>query len=388
MMAVTYEHTHDVERSKLPQAIKNELSKLFSKNIHIAHSKTRISKAALGIKTQRLRCLCITAAIEEMYTIGKFEIKSLDNLKEKHIQFLVDHWVAKKQTRGTIENKLTYLATLASWLKKANIVKDPDSYPSLAELPKRTGIVIEDKSWESHGIDVNALIGRIAMENKHIGIQLMLQITFGVRAEESMLMRPYDTVMRLFGETYLQVEDGTKGGRPRKFKIDDESQLAIIEIAKNYINNKSKTTIPAEYSLKRWKSHYYYVLGKHGITKEGLGITAHGLRAQYLNNLYKNLTGLDSAVRGGEKPAQDILAAARQIITEHAGHSIASKANAYIGSHATMKTKTSKDLTNEQVLAALQTSEGNKMKAAEQLGCSRSYLYKRLKDLEQNHEQA
>ncbi|MEB0233154.1 helix-turn-helix domain-containing protein, partial [Undibacterium sp. 10I3] len=98
--------------------------------------------------------------------------------------------------------------------------------------------------------------------------------------------------------------------------------------------------------------------------------------------------GLDSAVRGGEKPAQDILAAARQIITEHAGHSIASKANAYIGSHATMKTKTSKDLTNEQVLAALQTSEGNKMKAAEQLGCSRSYLYKRLKDLEQNHEQA
>ncbi|MEB0032983.1 integrase domain-containing protein [Undibacterium sp. RTI2.1] len=381
-MALNYDHTHDVKRAKLPQALKDELSALFPKHIHRAHSKTRQSKAALGAKTQRLRCLCMVASIEELYTVGKFEIASLSNLKEKHINFLVTHWVSKKQTRGTIENKLTYLSTLATWLRKANIVKNPESYPSLCELPKRSGIVMEDKSWESNGVDAQELIGRITMENKYIGIQLMLQITFGLRAEESMLMRPFDTVMRLHGETYLMVEDGTKGGRHRRVEIDDESQLEIIETAKQYINNKSKTTIPNEFSLKQWKSKYYNILRKYGLTKKGLGVTPHGLRSQYLNNLYKNLTGKDSPVRGGTLPQKDILESARKIIAEHAGHSLASKSNAYIGSHAAIKLKTSKDITNDQILKSMEEAEGNKMKAAQMLGCARSYLYKRLKEME------
>jgi DNA-binding NtrC family response regulator len=62
----------------------------------------------------------------------------------------------------------------------------------------------------------------------------------------------------------------------------------------------------------------------------------------------------------------------------------ASKANAYIGSHAAMKAKTSKDLTNRQILDSLQKNGGNKMEAAKQLKCSRSYLYQRLKDIDNN----
>ena len=321
-------------------------------------------------------------SIDELYNKGKFEISSLSSLREKHIQFLVDYWVSNKQTRGTIENKLTYLATLSTWLKKPNIVKEPESYPSLKALPKRSGIVMEDKSWEAKGIDVADLIGRIAMENKHIGIQLMLQVTFGLRAQESMLMRPYDTVMRINGETYLMVEDGSKGGRPRRVEIEDESQLSVIELAKSFINKKSKTTIPVEYTLKQWRSKFSNLMKKYGLTKNQLGVTPHGLRAQYLNNLYKNLTGKESAVRGGEKPSQDILDSARKIITENAGHSVASKANAYIGSHAAMKAKTAKDLTDAQIMKAFADAGCNKMKTAETLGCARSYLYKRLAAME------
>ena len=380
-MAITYMHYHDVSKAKLPKSIKGELSDLFNNNLHIAHSKTRTSKAALSVLTQRFRCQGIVSAIDDLYNEGGFEIGSLQSLKEKHIAFLVSYWVGKNQTRGTIENKLTYMGTLASWLKKTNIVKSPESYELVKALPKRSGIVLEDKSWEAKEIDANALIGRIAMENKHIGIQLMLQLTFGLRSQESMLLRPYDTVMRIAGETYLMVEDGSKGGRARRVEITHESQLSVIEIAKSLINKKSKTTIPDEFSLKQWKSKYWNTLRKYGLTKKNLGITAHGLRAQYLNNLYKILTELDSPVRGGEKPTKDILESARQIITEHAGHSVASKANAYIGSHAAMKVKTAKDLTDAQILAALRDCEGNKMKAAETLKCARSYLYKRLKEM-------
>jgi hypothetical protein len=39
------------------------------------------------------------------------------------------------------------------------------------------------------------------------------------------------------------------------------------------------------------------LLKKHGFTKKNLGVTAHGLRHQYMQNLYKQLTGSDSPVR-------------------------------------------------------------------------------------------
>ena len=380
-MAITYRHYDDVSRAKIPQVLKSELAELFNKNLNIAQSKTRRTNSTLSVKTQRLRCLNIVKAIEDIYCVGKFEITSLYTLKEKHINFLVDHWVEKKQLRGTIENKLTYLSTLARWLNKQNIVKETECYESLNNLPKRSGITLVDKSWESHGIDANELIGQIAKDDIIVAIQLMLQVTFGLRVQESMMLRPYDAIYRGNGDIKVHIQRGTKGNRPRDLRHLDESQLMMIELAKNYVNNTTKSTVPSDRTLKSWMDHYYYIIGKHGITKKNLGVTSHGLRSQNFNELYKKLTGVDSAVRGGEKPDREILTGVRQIIAEHAGHSAISKANAYIGSHAAMKIKTAKDLTDQQILAALKECEGNKMKAAETLKCARSYLYKRLKEM-------
>ncbi|MFZ6774420.1 integrase domain-containing protein [Undibacterium sp. SXout7W] len=386
-MAIIYDFEKDIEGCNLHPSLKMELRTLFKSNLSKPHSRTRMSQQPLGIKTQRMRSLCLLAALETLQKNGLHRFTTLSSLKEKHIQFLIDTWVAKGQERGTIENKLTYLASLASWLGKANIVKDVSEYEQISQLPKRTGITMKDKSWKAAGIDVDQKIAQIASENKHIAIQLALQITFGLRTEESMLLRPFDVIMRRSDHVYLMISDGTKGGRPRRIDVINESDLDVIELAKQFINKKSKTTIPAEFTFAEWKNKYYYLLKKHGFTKKNLGVTAHGLRHQYMQNLYQQLTGCDSPVRGGEQPTSDILAQARQIITEHAGHSRASKANAYIGSHAAIKAKTSKDLTNQQILDCLQQCEGNKMKAALQLKCSRSYLYSRLKEME-HHDHA
>ncbi|MBC3879725.1 integrase domain-containing protein [Undibacterium sp. FT79W] len=386
-MAIIYDFEKDIAGCNLHPLLKEELRKLFKSNLSKPHSKTRVSTSPLGIKTQRMRSLCLLASLETLQKNGLHRFTTLSSLKEKHIQFLIDAWIAKNQGRGTIENKLTYLAALASWLGKANIVKDVSEYEQIRQLPKRSGTTMTDKSWESRNIDAQQMIAQIAADNPHVAIQLALQITFGLRTEESMLLRPFDVLMRRSGQLYLMIADGTKGGRPRRIDVQDEADLDVIELAKNYINRKSKTTIPEEYTFQEWKNKYYYLLKKHGFTKKNLGVTAHGLRHQYMQNLYKQLTGSDSPVRGGEQPAPDILAHARQVITEHAGHSRASKANAYIGSHAAMKAKTSKDLTNRQILDSLQKNGGNKMEAAKQLNCSRSYLYQRLKDID-HHDHA
>ncbi|WP_423680255.1 integrase domain-containing protein [Undibacterium sp. WLHG33] len=386
-MALIYDFEKDIAGARLNSKIKEELRALFRDHLSAAHSKTRKSEAPLGVKTQRMRSLCILAAIELLQNEGNYRFESMSSLKEKHIHYLLDHWIAKNHTRGTIENKITYLATLARWLRKTNLVKAADEYEQLKKLETRSGITMNDKSWEAVGIDAQKVIGLIAIENKHIGVQLLLQITFGLRTEESMLLRPADVIMRRKEYTYLMISDGTKGGRPRRIDVQNEQDLDVIYLAETLANRKSRSTIPAEYTLNEWKNIYYYTLSKYGFTKKNLGVTAHGLRHQYMQNLYQQLTGTDSPVRGGEQPSKDILTQARQIITEHAGHSRASKANAYIGSHAAIKAKTSKDLTNRQILESLQKNGGNKMEAAKQLKCSRSYLYQRLKEID-NHDHA
>jgi hypothetical protein len=123
----------------------------------------------------------------------------------------------------------------------------------LKSLENRTGTTVTDKSWESRNIDAQQMIAQIAADNPHVAIQLALQITFGLRTEESMLLRPFDVIMRRSGQLYLMIADGTKGGRPRRIDVHDESDLDVIELAKNYINRKSKTTIPEEYTFQEWK---------------------------------------------------------------------------------------------------------------------------------------
>lgn len=383
-MALIYDYQAHVDNSYLSTQIKTELNSLFKKNLGKTISKGRISSQMLGLKTQRMRAICLVAALTILQNKGGFMIQSLFALKEKHIHFLLTYWVGEGHARGSIENKLTYLGALAQWIGKGNLIKDSSQYPQLADLPHRSGTTHIDKSWDAIGVDAHQKIALIAQENTNIAIQLALQITFGLRTEESMLLRPHDVVMRRANQVYLMISHGTKGGRSRRIEVKDEADLAVIDLAQEFINKKSRTTIPDEYSLREWQNKYYYLLKKHGFTKKELGVTAHGLRHQYLQNLYEKLTGHVSPVRGGDQPAPDVLAHASQIITEHAGHSRLSKANAYIGNHAAIKAKTSKDLTNDQILQRLQECGGNKMKAAELLNCSRSYLYLRLKKMEQH----
>ena len=92
-MAVIYKYQHDVARAKLPMNLKKEFNELFQKNIHIAQSKTRHTSSALSVKTQRLRSLCMVAAVEDIYVKGNFQISSLNNLREKHIEFIINYWV-------------------------------------------------------------------------------------------------------------------------------------------------------------------------------------------------------------------------------------------------------------------------------------------------------
>jgi len=117
---------------------------------------------------------------------------------------------------------------------------------------------------------------------------------------------------------------------------------------------------------------------KYGITKAELGITSHGLRKERLNQVYKEVSGVNSAIQGGEEPESDIFKEAKLRVSEYAGHARMSISNAYIGSHAIEKQKRHAQITDEQIQVALLNADGNKTHAAEALGVGRAYLYKRI----------
>ena len=377
-MAVVYQFEPQVSAAGLPYQIKTELNDVFKRNLRyaISHRREVTGHEIISVKTQEIRCWNLLSSLEELIKVGRYEIHSIYSLKEKHIDWFITRWIEKKLTYGTIANKLSYLKALAIWLRKPNIVKDLDSYPQLKVLPKRTGVADGDKSWSSKDIDVRELIEKVARFDKYVGIQLALQLPYGLRRQESMMLIPASAFMEVNGQRLLLIDRGAKGNRERVVKryLDDDADMRIFELAKLLSNQKTGSTIPAHKSLDQWINYYKSVMKKFGITKAELGITSHGLRHQFLNDLYEILTGSPSAARGGEMPPIDLHKLAQLM----AGHNRPGISNAYISSHAHVEKKKRKLISDAQIRTALIECDGNKMNAAKKLNLSRTTLYVRI----------
>jgi integrase len=342
-MAVVFQFESQVSAAGLSNQIKTELNDVFRRNLRyaISHRREVTGHEIISVKTQELRCWNLLSSLEELIKVGRYEIHSIYSIKEKHIEWFITRWIEKKLTYGTIANKLSYLKALAIWLRKPNIIKDLDSYPQLKELPKRTGVADGDKSWSSKDIDVRELIEKVARFDKYVGIQLALQLAYGLRRQESMMLIPASAFMEVNGQRLLLIDRGAKGNRERVVKryLDEDADMRIFELAKLLSNQKTGSTIPAHKSLDQWINYYKSVMKKFGITKDELGITSHGLRHQFLNDLYEVLTGSPSAARGGEMPPIDVHKMAQLEVSKMAGHNRPGISNAYISSHAHVEKK-------------------------------------------------
>jgi len=329
-----FNYAQEIRRYNFPKELQAELVALF-----IAHNdkpvRKRYADTPVGYKTMYRRFVDICATFRTLKEIG-YPIQFLANFKVKHVQALFTHWEKQGDSIGTIENKLSYLRMFLRWIGKHNMIgpgktfsADPDNY-------RRTTVAQTDKTWTGNGIDILAKIEEIRRCDPVVALQMELQMAFGLRAEESMLLRPKQALIEATNKLELQIVHGTKGGRLRQIQLDDIVQLDVLTRAASAVPEKYTTLIPAKYTLEQWRAHYYYVCRKFNIKKSteqgGLGVTCHGLRHEYLNRLFERITGKPSPIQGGADYDEDLYQIARKMVAERAGHCAPEKSGAYLGS--------------------------------------------------------
>lgn len=363
----------------LPERYKSEFAVLASENLHRAHSETRASGRALSQTTQRQRAQILLSMAVELRE-GGFAVVSPHSLGDKHVRWLVRHWVlARGLEVGTVELRLSHLRAMCAWMGKVGMVGKIESYVERPKGYKRSYIAQTDRSWAGNGIDAAAKIQELAITDRHVAVQLKLEAAFGLRAQESWRLRPGRDVLPA---GYLHVHAGTKGGRPRQVPIEFDWQYdLLVEAAQlaGQTNPDKGSLIPGIYTQQRWRRRFYTVLEKHGVTKSGAGVTAHGLRHQFLQEMYQRESGQPAAIKGGGR-VLDAAAHrdAMQKVVEAAGHSRTTKANAYLSTYATQAAGVRPDVSAEDANAAIEAAQGVKAQAAKALGISRAKLYRIL----------
>lgn len=295
------------------------------------HNHLKLSgRGNASYRSQEARATRIWNFFEVLRRDLHFGIADPKNLKPKHIEALVKYWVDKQLSANTIDNHLTVLRLFSSWINKTGMVHSLSHYcPDM----KRTYAAQTDKSWSATGKDPWELWDKVYEKDKVVGMQLLLGMAFGARRKEMVSFKPFIHCH----EQYIELFQGTKGGRPRIVAISNEFQRAVTQVLKDFV--RSRGGKPEEYlgspdkTLLQNLNRFDYVLKSVGITKKDEGVTGHGLRAEYANNELQK-RGLITTIRGGTGKLGDKFSTrlAYLQVSEDLGHSRVSVMPAYAGS--------------------------------------------------------
>ena len=264
--------------------------------------------------------------IRQLHELG-YRLTDVHHLKPKHVEALMKRWEGEGLSASTLQKRFSYLTLLCGWIGKKSMLRPGASYLTNPEAYRRAYAADRDHSWTAAGVDPLEKIAEIARDDPHVARVLRLQHAFGLRIQEASLLDPARDAL---GGNLLRVVAGTKGGRPRTVPVETDDQRAVLAEAARHAERTRRSMIPPEYDLKQWLKHCYHVLGRHGVTRRD-GLVSHGLRHQYANDLYEQLTGESSPVRGGEAVETDQNRRAQREVSGRLGHARRSIATAYYG---------------------------------------------------------
>src|SRR6266446_3758500 len=163
-----------------------------------------------------------------------FRHMNAHSLKPKHVEKLVERWLAENLSPGTIKNRMSALRWWAEKIGKENIIARTNAAYG---IPERVYVTNISKAKELVMDQLQQI------RTQCIRISLRLQAAFGLRRAESIKIVPKwaDRGARL-----VLKESWTKGGREREIPIRTAEQRELIEQAKALA--KSKSLVAPRYS--------------------------------------------------------------------------------------------------------------------------------------------
>jgi len=262
-------------------------------NHDFKHLCQRNRDGAFATQNDRERILTLIAnQLDE----GGFRHLRAPGVRAKHVEHLVARWHAEAISAGTFKNRMSALRWLAEKIDKQNIVARDNAAYGIAERVHVTNVS------KAKVLDADKLAH---VSDPYTAMSLRLEAAFGLRREESIKIVP---AWANAGDMLRLKASWTKGGKYREVSIHTDKQRALLAEAIQLAGNGS--LIPAELryrdQLNRFKSQCAQAC-IHGV---------HGLRHQYAQTRYEQLTGWKSPAAGG--PSSRQLTSAQKVLDRQA----------------------------------------------------------------------
>lgn len=279
-----------MQEPSLTPAFKAKVCRIVEMRCHL-HQKRQAPLGRLALSRRREDLLRAFATLKA----GGYRLKAPENFSAKHVDHLVQTWTVEGKSAATLHTYLSHLRAFAEAIDKPGLVKPLSAYLEDPEFGRRETIATANPAWVANGVDPETVFAEIAAIDPRAAMVLELQRHFGLRIQEAICLRPW----RDREANTLTVWDGTKGGRQRQIPIETLAQEDVMRRCRELCGGPRKWLIPVEDRVKarQWVDYRIRILG--GVSKEGRGVTSHGLRAQYAQEQYFKLTGWHAPIDGG-----------------------------------------------------------------------------------------
>ncbi len=307
--------------------MKPRLERELQKILKEENWKSARGNGRASFETQHKRAEILYGGINTLCGTLKCKIESIRNFREHHLKRLGHYWEEKGikdlQTRISIFRVFANL-----WLRKRGMIRESERYVRNPGSVRRRCATKKDKTWTGQGVDVLSTIRHVAEIDARVAIVLEIMYAYGCRVKEALLLRPHLADKK----ELLAVTRGAKGGKHRITEIIVAVQRDVLERAKKFAENKNSSMIPSDRKYNSYRKHVYRVCNRAGIGRK-FGFVPHGLRHEYANQKYQEITGTKSPIKGGKMGAVDPVLDdyARTDIAENLGHSRKRIASAYLG---------------------------------------------------------
>lgn len=283
----------------------NKLKRLIAtiETVCEAKGRTRVNGAVASERTFRMQIEVMKQFARTLHDKG-YIVESCENLGERHVNAVFDAWVHEKElSNKTLQNQKSRVKQFMHYLGKPNLADyvsriDERYVDKLPQGFRVKTVAEESKSWRGNEVDLRELFRRAKAEDARFGAMLMLERAFGLRKKEVLLVNPW----KAGKEGYFMVRDNiAKGGKPRVVEMRGgeygEMQKLVLEFARRFCKRWENMAWP-DLTFEQSQRRYYHLCERIGLTKEQSGMTGHGLRAGFAEDMML-LDGILPSVLGG-----------------------------------------------------------------------------------------